>query len=360
MPVPNSFIMTLSPQAHGSIGFAAIDRHNPDQLLDFSTCCNPYQPPAVIRRSLRTCEISRYPDPEARQFIKALSCKLEIDSSNIIAGSGSTELIRMVAIAYFNRNSTIILPSPTYSEYELACRLVNADIVKFPLKEESGFTLDAGSFIDFARPFNPSGIFICNPNNPTGQYLSKVDIKDIIDAFPEALIVIDEAYITFTSNRWNSLSLINNNLIILRSMTKDFALAGLRLGYAVANRQIIDILKKVRPPWNVSSPAQAAGIAALDCEYYVNNSRKRIQQARNYLIKSLTDLGYSALPTDANFFLVRTGNASKIRRKLIGMGILIRDCTSFGLPDYIRLAPRSMRDCHRLVESFKKLNGELL
>ncbi len=359
MPRPNSFIVNLGPQVHGGPGFASIDGRNPDRLLDFSTCCNPYPPPAAIRRSLRTCEINRYPDPEAMEFIKTLACKLEVDPSNIIAGSGSTELIRMTAIAYFNHTSIIILPSPTYGEYELACRLVNAGIVNYPLHQDNGFSFNAGDFIDFARPFNPSGIFICNPNNPTGQYISKEEIKDIIDAFPEALITIDEAYISFTANRWNSLSLINkNNLIILRSMTKDFALAGLRVGYAVAHRQIIEILKKVRPPWNICSTAQNAGTASLKCDDYLTKCCRFIEKSRDYLIRSLTGLGYSIPPTSTNFFLVKTGNATQIGKKLLEMDMLVRDCTSFGLPDYIRIAPRSMHDCQKLVEAFKKLKRE--
>jgi histidinol-phosphate aminotransferase len=356
MPQPNPFISKIKPPVHGGTFFAEIDVQRQSRVLDFSTCCNPYKPPQTVRNAMAKCDLGQYPDPQSSQLIKAISRKLGVKEENLIAGSGSTELLRMAAAAYFGPGDTVIIPAPTYGEYELACRVVNAGIVRYALQEKNGFRLDVKGFIGFALPLSPKGIFICNPNNPTGHYLSRREIEPVVGAFPDALIVLDEAYIAFTARSWNSLGLINSgNVFIVRSMTKDFALAGLRLGYGIASLPVIEALKKVRPPWNVSSPAQQAGIAALGCDDYLEKSCRRIESGKDYLIGSLGQIGYKIIDTRTNFFLIRTGKAAAFRQKLLKKGILVRDCTSFGLPDYIRIAPRNASDCRRLVGAMKEI-----
>jgi histidinol-phosphate aminotransferase len=358
MPQPKPFIRQLAPPVHGGTGFASIESKQLSRILDFSTCCNPYKPPQIIRKAVANCDLSRYPDPESKLLVKGISSKLGIKTENIIAGSGSTELLRLAAATYFGPDDTVIIPTPTYGEYELSCQAVNTHVVKYTSQEKRGFRLDITGFLNFAHTVSPKGIFICNPNNPTGHYLSRREIELIVSSFPDALIVLDEAYIAFTANAWNSLGLVNyGNLFIVRSMTKDFALAGLRLGYGIASPTIIGTLKKVRPPWNVSSPAQQAGLTALGCDDYMENSCRRIESSKRYLIKSLAGLGYKILDTQTNFFLVRTADATSFRQKLLKKDIMVRDCTSFGLPDYIRIAPLNMNDCRRLVQTMKEMAG---
>jgi histidinol-phosphate aminotransferase len=147
--------------------------------------------------------------------------------------------------------------------------------------------------------------------------------------------------------------------LIVRSMTKDFALAGLRLGYGIASKEVINTLKKVRPPWNVNSAAQQAGIAALGSAGHMKKCGPLINKGRDYLLAQLKSLGYQVLPTATNFFLVRVGNAGKYRQGLLARGSLVRDCSSFGLPGYIRIAPRRMQDCRSLIAAFKSIQGEV-
>jgi histidinol-phosphate aminotransferase len=202
----------------------------------------------------------------------------------------------------------------------------------------------------------PRAIFICNPNNPTGQYLDRGEIEQILSAAPGTLLVLDEAYIAFTDEPWDSQQLISRgNLVVLRSMTKDFALAGLRLGYAVADESIISVLKKVKAPWNVSSVAQMAGIFALNHRNYLENCRTRLKQAKQYLVQGLEALGLKPLPSRTLFFLVDIGDAAGLRRALYKKGLLVRDCASFGLPGHIRLATRSEEDCKRLLEEMQRV-----
>jgi histidinol-phosphate aminotransferase len=140
------------------------------------------------------------------------------------------------------------------------------------------------------------------------------------------------------------------NVAILRSMTKDYALAGLRLGYAIASERIIDNLRRVCPPWNVNAVAQKVGAMMLEDEDYLEQSKSQIREAKQFLLDELSQLGFELLPSDAHYFLVKVGNAKDFRTSLLRHGIQVRDGTSFGLPEYIRIAPRTLPECQRLIE----------
>jgi len=350
-------IETISPLEHGGIGWAGLK--DGGGLLDFSTCCNPYGPPAEVRKALRNIDIAGYPDPQSGELLEALSQMLGIATANIMAGSGSTEIIRLAAQAYLEAGDSVVIPSPTYGEYDLASRIAGAGVVEYKLSEERDFQLDMDAFISFARSHNPKAIFLCNPNNPSGQLLSHGDVRRLVKAFPDTLVVLDEAYLGFTPDPGNAPALINEpNVLVIRSMTKDYALAGLRLGYGLACRDIINNLEKVRPPWNVSSPARQAGIAAIRSTGYMRECNLRIQKYKTYLESRLLKLGYKTIPTDTHFFLVKIGDAARFKSRLLEEGFLVRDCASFGLPDYVRISPRRMTDCRRLIKAVTEIAGK--
>jgi histidinol-phosphate aminotransferase len=220
--------------------------------------------------------------------------------------------------------------------------------------------MDVDEFIEFTRLHRPKAIFICNPNNPTGQYLDRQKVEKIISIFDQSLIILDEAYIALTRNKQDTLDLINlPNLLVCRSMTKDFALAGLRLGYGVASSKIIAHLKKVRPPWNVNSMAQKAGITALGCDKYLVECTNRIFEAKQYLIDELSTIGFQVIPSQTNYFLIKVGEATKFRKALLKEGFIVRDCTSFGLKHYVRIVPRAIEDCRKLINAIKEIKGIL-
>lgn len=351
----------LFPTTHGGINYREIQNMclSPADILDFSTNCNPFGPPLDIQEVMVKTSIDSYPDSEATELRQALAAKLKISTDNLLIGSGSTELIRLIALAYFGPEELILIPKPTYSEYEIACQLVGARILHQSALIQANFQINVKDTIDLVNQHHPKGIFLCNPNNPTGQYLSKQEIEQVISRASESLVILDEAYIAFTENAWSSLDLLkHDNLIILRSMTKDYALAGLRLGYAIATEPIISILKRVRPPWNVNAVAQKAGIFALKADAYIKECGLKIQEAKNFLIKELSQLGLETVPSQTNFFLVKVSLAFEFRQALMQLGFLVRDCTSFGLPNHVRIAPRTMPECQKLIEAVKefKLN----
>ncbi|MCX6007077.1 MAG: histidinol-phosphate transaminase [Chloroflexi bacterium] len=360
LPSPKPHIENIKPVFHGGAGF--IKRENAEyndlETLDFSTCCNPYGPPKIVRMALRKIDIEHYPDPESGKLIRLLSNKLGITPDSLIAGSGSTELIRLAASTYFSPGDAVVIPCPTYGEYELASTIVNARIEKFYVNEKDDFKIDCDEFISFAKSQNPAGIFLCNPNNPTGQYLGLSYMKKILKSFPDTLIILDEAYIAFTDNAWDSHSLLKrNNLLIVRSMTKDYGIAGLRMGYGMASAAIVANLKKVRPPWNVNSAAQAAGEAALSCDDYLTQCTDRIRRSKNYLTGELANMGYKVIPTSTNFFLFKAGDANHFQKRMLAKGILVRDCTSFGLPEYVRVAPLKRTHCQRFIKAVKEMRA---
>ncbi len=358
---PRLAIDKLAPCVHGGIDYAELKNLgiSPEAILDFSVSCNPFGPPPSIREALANASIERYPDSEASELKQLLAEKLNIATDNLIIGSGSTELIRLLTIAYFSPSDLVLIPQPTYGEYEIACHLADTHILKQPVLQEPNFHLDVTEITDLIRKHRPKGIFLCNPNNPTGQYMTKGELDHIMSTTNDSLLILDEAYIAFTENAWSSMNLVDRgNLVFLRSMTKDYALAGLRLGYAIATESIISVLKRVRPPWNVNSLAQKAGIMAINADNYLEECSTKIREAKIFLVQELGHLELSPLPSRTNFFLVKVGNATKFRQALLMKGFLVRDCTSFGLPQYIRLAPRTLPECQRLITAIKEV-GDL-
>jgi len=345
----NPHINKLPPVEHGGAGYAGLKT---DGLLDFSTCCNPYGPPRAVYRALRSLNIGDYPDPDSGELASALADDLRTHISKIIIGSGSTEIIRLAALAYLTAGDKVVIPSPTYGEYALAAGIAACTVLTYKLHESNDFRLSLADFASFTQVHNPAAVFLCNPNNPTGQLLPAADLRRFIKGLPDTLIILDEAYMAFTDGNGGGPDLADErNVLIVRSMTKDFALAGLRLGYGLASPAIIENLKKVRPPWNVNTPAQQAGIAAIACGGYVQRCNARMQQSRAYLAGRLSKMGYRIIPGDAHFFLVRVGDAAGFKNRLLKQGFLVRDCTSFGLPSYIRISPRRMEDCKKLVRA---------
>jgi histidinol-phosphate aminotransferase len=334
---------------------------DPGEILDFSVCTNPFMPPPGTKETMGTIAIEQYPDPESTELRQALSRRLAIPPENILAGSGTTELIRLITMVYIRQGDPVVILEPTYSDYEVASRFSGARVIKCRARESDDFTPDMGELIGLVKKHKPRAVFICNPNNPSGKYLSRRDIENVLEYLNEGLLIIDEAYVVFTGEAWNSLELTGRgNIVVLRSMTKDYGIPGLRLGYAVAGREIIDCLRPVLPPWNVNSVAQKVGAAMLQREEYLRQSLRQVREASRFLAGEITRLGFRVVPSDTHYFLVKVGNAPKYRGALLKKGILVRDCTSFGLGEYIRISPRTMPDCIRLVRAFSDItkNGD--
>jgi histidinol-phosphate aminotransferase len=332
---------------------------NPDEALDFSASISPLGPPEGIRQALGRVDLTAYPDPQCLELREALSDHLNLGIESILVGNGSTELIHLLSRAYLapprpGTTNTALLLTPTYGEYTGACRLAEANISRLAAYYSAGFRWDFAEAQWRIALERPSLVFVCNPNNPTGAYLQRLEVECLAEAAADAggLLVIDEAYISFVDYAWNSLALLKwDNVVLLRSMTKDYALTGLRLGYSLSSPEATSRLASFQPDWSVNGLAQAAGLAALADTQYIPRARAAVNQSKEFLAQRLTALGLIVLPSAANFLLVQVGNGAVMRDKLMRRGLFVRDCASFGLPDCIRIGIRPLPDCQRLVQA---------
>jgi histidinol-phosphate aminotransferase len=338
---------------------------DPAATVDFSVSTNPLGPPPGALAALASLGegdalgVWRYPDPTARPLRRAIGARLGVDPEALVAGNGSADLIWSIALAGVRpAPDSVLILGPTFGEYERASRLMGARLLYELASPEDGFCLDVPAIAGRIRRERPRLVWLCNPNNPTGCYLPRAAVEHLLDACAgtEALLVVDEAYLPFVDAPDSLLDLLPpGNLLLLRSLTKDYALAGLRLGYGVATAALAGAVRLGQPPWSAGAPAQAAGLAALEDQAHLDRARREIRHARALLVAGLEGLGYRVTPPAANFVLVEVGDAPGFRAALMGRGCVVRDCTSFGLPGHVRIGVRTRPECERLFAAVRAL-----
>jgi threonine-phosphate decarboxylase len=341
-----------------------------ENLLDFSANVNPLEPSPkaieAIKRSL--CQIPFYPDSSSNALREAISHFIKgIGPDNVIIGNGSTELIHLFSEVFIERGDEVLIPIPTFGEYENAVKKAGGKPKNIKLNED--FTINLTSFLKEIKPVTKA-IFLCNPNNPTGTLISKEDLLEIVEksSREHVLVFVDEDFMEFVDDEERfSLDVevkTYKNLFILKSFTKAFGLTGLRVGYGIACEEIINLLFKAKIPWNVNCLAQAAAIAVLQDIEYLEKTRKLIRDERAFLLNELRRIrGLRVFPGHANFILIdvrQTGfTAAQLKEKMLEHGILIRDCSSFkGLDGYyIRIAIRTRHENEKMLAALKKVIG---
>jgi histidinol-phosphate aminotransferase len=328
-------------------------------VLDFSANVNPFGPSPRVWEALCAVALGRHPDPRAAPARQFLAAREDVDPARLLVGNGSIELIYNLAVAYLRPGDRVLVAEPTFGEYAAAARIMGAEVLHWRSDPEQDFALDVDGLARLALRARPRLLFLCNPNNPTGNYLPREAVEYLVDTLPETLIVLDEAFVRFIAGAWTSRDLAAGNLLVLRSLTKDYALTGLRVGYARGPRGVIAALEKVQPPWSVNAMAQAATIAALQDEEHFQRSLAALAEAKHAFVRDLAAIGLAPLPSRLYFFLVQVGAAPIWKQRLLQRGMLVRDCTSFGLPGYIRVAVRRPAENARLVAGLAALREEL-
>ena len=328
-----------------------------DEVLDLSSNISPLGPSSRVRRAAAGADLAAYPDRHCLALREALATRLDIETESLMVGNGSTELIHLLARACLDPGQRCLIFAPTFGEYEAGATIAGGDVRFFRAGEAQGFRWSVDAAVDTIRRLRPSLVFLCNPNNPTGVYLDLNAVQRIHAAMDgDGLLVLDDAYVSLADWQWDSLSLLGGgNVAILRSMTKDHALAGVRLGYLVAEPEVVALARRLQPAWSVNAVAQAVGIAALEDDAHVTAARQIVSEARAYLSGELEALGVTVTPSATNFVLARVGDASKMRSALLRRRIAVRDCTSFGLPEFIRIAVRTPEDCALLVDALRQV-----
>lgn len=344
---------------HGGDVYSARQKMK-QEPLDFSANINPMgMPPGAVRAAadaLQQC--TQYPDPLCRELRAALAAYEGIPAEQIVCGNGAADLIfRIVAATHPQR---ALLLEPTFAEYEQALRSMDCSIAYFPLQESEGFVLPEAFLQQLTPEINL--LFLCNPNNPTGRTVSPALLQEIWKRCEEAgiLLVVDECFNEFLEHpEQNTLKDVletGANAVILKAFTKSFAMPGLRLGYGLCgNRDLAERIFSCGQPWGVSIPAQAAGVAALQEQGYLERMRRLIQTERRWLSENLARLGLCVFPSEANYILFRTETEISLRERMEQRGVLIRACGNYrGLDDrYYRIAVRGHDENERLIAALK-------
>lgn len=346
-------------QTHGG----DIYRHQVN--IDFSVNVNPIGPrPEVIDAIKEASEsIMCYPDMHCEMLIRALAKFEHVKEEMLLCGGGAAELFFAAVLAVKPKKALVL--APTFSEYERALQVVDAEITYYELKREDDFQVNEDILDQIDADLDI--LFVCNPNNPTGQVTKRELLQKIAKRCKECevTLVLDECFIDFTDEPENyefkEYLPEYPNVIIIKAFTKLFCMPGLRLGYALGgNQQLLCRMRSVMQSWNVSGPAQAGGLAALeDCAEYIQNTREIVKTERDFLVSNLRGLGYRVYGSKANyvFFEKKEGQEPMLYERALEDGFLIRDCSDYqgDYKGYYRIAVRLREDNERIIEWLKRL-----
>jgi len=351
-------IESHTPVKHG--GLYSI-KNTDSSVTDFSSNISPLGfPPLVkkvIKKEIQSLDV--YPDPDSTKLRSHLEWYTGIPKDQIVVGNGATEIIYNFCKAFLGKKTPILIPVPTFGEYEAACKLAGCKISFFK-------TMNLNESLDeFIKLIPKNGcVFLCNPNNPTGALIPKSKMLEIIKNAKkkDTLVFVDECFIELVPR--SNESVVKDlkkfdNLFVLRSLTKSFGLAGIRVGYGLGSKKMISILNKIKVPWNVSGLAQKAASAALCHSFYLDKTRNLIKKESKYLSGSIAKMpNFSCHSSATNFILIKSKIKSKtLQKKLLAKKILVRDCSNFrGLTDqYIRIAVKNHKENVRLIKALESI-----
>jgi histidinol-phosphate aminotransferase len=354
----SSKLRIVQASAHGAVDPSALmtEGFDPATIIDFSSNQSPLGAAPEVPAAVAGAVIDAYPDPRAAAVCGALADRHRVGEDQVVCGNGSTELIRLVAQLSLDPGDVAVALAPVFGECEVATALAGAELRRAPLEHVGhgrGFACDEDRLRGALIESDARLCWLCSPNNPTGTALPWGLVTALVTEHPDTLFVLDEAYCDLLPGaQWTTDLLEAGNLVVLRSMTKYWGLAGARLGYALTARPEAAALRAAAPPWSVNAFAQAAGLAALANLHHHQRSIALLVAERDRLAAGLQDLGWTIEPTSAGFFLIHAGDAAVLRRELLVRGRLVRDCTSFGLPGHVRVSPRHPRQNDLLLEAF--------
>jgi threonine-phosphate decarboxylase len=354
------------PEHGGNIYKIAEETGMPeDKFIDFSASVNPLGISKKVKDVIKVelDNLVNYPDPDMNMLRKKLSCHHDINPETILCGNGSTELIYLIPRAL--KPEKVLITAPTFSEYAKACKLGNESrVMSYELKKEKNFDISPDEFISLLQtPDSRRTVdmaFLCNPNNPTGGLLKKEEVLKIAEAAREVgcVLIVDEAFIDFIPEESVIHDVENNKyLVVLRSMTKYYALTGLRVGYGVFHEDLIGRIKEFKEPWTVNNLAQKAAVAALDDSEYKAETFRHMESEKEFIEKQLAERKIEYFPSSANYYMLRIKNAEGVVTGLREKGILVRGCSNFdGLDSsYIRIAVKSRRENTMLFSELSEL-----
>lgn len=340
-----------------------LKREGKGELLDYSSNINPLGVPDSFKRAIieNFDILEKYPDPDYVELRENIGRYNKVDVKNIIAGNGATEILFLYMKAMKPKKTLII--SPSFAEYKRALESVGSEIIHYPLLEENNYNLDIESFLKEVPKCDL--VVICNPNNPTGSFISLENIKKINDALSEKGIklFIDEAFIEFIRG-WEDMTSVlleDKNIFVMRALTKFFAVPGVRLGYGITyDEEIMKKMEKYKEPWSVNSFADIAGKIMLWDKEYIEATENWIEEEKKWFYEESCKIeNIKTFKTNVNFILVKLlkKNSSVVRDEMISKGVVVRDASNFMFlnEQYIRLAIKNRENNIKVLQALKEV-----
>jgi len=329
-----------------------------DEVIKLASNENPLGGSSKAMEAMKKAieQIHLYPDGSCFELRQKLAVKLGVDNGNLIFGTGGDEVIFYFAQSFFCKDDEVIIPECTFSEYETSAILMDINIIRTPLLADWNVDFDA---LTSKISNKTKAIYLTNPNNPTGTLISSDKIEYILNNMPEnCFLFLDEAYYEFVDdpNYTKAIEWIkeDRNIIVLRTFSKIYGLAGTRVGYGIAPTRIIDLMEKVRLPFNVNSIAQCGAIAALDDVEHVNTSREVNFKGKKFLYAEFEKLGLNYVPSSANFVWLDTKKDSRyVFKELLKLGVIVRVGAAFGADTYIRVTVGTQYELDKFITALK-------
>ncbi|RMD47348.1 MAG: histidinol-phosphate transaminase [Aquificota bacterium] len=329
------------------------------EVIKLASNENPFGCSLFVKKAIEkeTVHINRYPDGGCYYLRKELSKFLEVDENQIIFGNGSNDVLDMVARAFLSDGSEALMFEGSFVVYELVTKISGGKVKKVPIEKD--FSRDLNKLLDSISE-KTKVIFIDNPCNPTGFANKKEEFEDFLKELPDhVLLVLDEAYFEYAKHHGvpdgiNYINQINpkipkKNILITRTFSKAYGLAGLRVGYGIADKEIIEVLEKVRQPFNVNYLAQVAAVEAIRDQSFVKFSVEENEKGKEQLYEGLERKGYHFIPTFGNFIMFKVGDAEKKYNELLRKGIIVRP--AFGFPEYLRVSIGTQEENEKFLDA---------
>ena len=325
------------------------------EYIKLNTNESPYPPSKKVQEGI-ACEVNKlqlYSDPECKLLHCELARHFEVNEREVLATNGSDEILNFAFMAFCDKDNPIVFPDITYGFYPVFAEINGIPYEKIPLKDD--FSIDVNDYIGINK-----NIVIANPNAPTGMYMELEDIEKIVSSNPNNIVIIDEAYIDFGGESAIFLTKKYDNLIVTRTFSKSYSMAGARLGFGVANESLINDMNTIKystNPYNVNRMTQVAGKFAIEENSYYMDNCKKIIEAREYTVNALEKLGFFVLPSKANFVFAKSDKigGEELYLELKRRGILVRHFTSERIKDFNRITIGTKSQMESLIKEIKEI-----
>ncbi len=327
-----------------------------DSIIKVASNENPFGPSPLAMAALQKAipGVNLYPDGNAFYLKQKLAAKLGVETTNLVLGNGSNEIIEFVSHALLTPDSNIVVSQYCFAIYPIVAKMAGANVITVPAKNH-GHDLPA---MLRAITTKTRIVFVANPNNPTGTLAPREELIKFVNEVPdEVLLVLDEAYIEFLADPVDLIPLIRlgarKNLILMRTFSKIYGLAGLRIGYGIAAPELAAALEKIRQPFNANLLAQTAALAALDDDEHVRKTRQNNFAGLDFFARAFRKMELEFVPSSANFILVRVGEGQKVFDAMQKLGVITRPMGGYQLPEWIRISVGTQKENERCLAALK-------